>query len=230
MKAKYNLLLILMLMGMSFCLTSCSDDDDTVAKVAPSATGTYTDPRDGNEYRWVRYGNLEWLADNFRYDTGDESTCMIYNGINSNGPVDENVYGRLYTYKAAVAACPDGWRLPTDADWQNLEMAMGMSASQAGSWEWRGHVAKNMMSIYEEKNDFNVLMAGWYFPHAVMGVKECRYFGTYAVFWTASKDGEQGKGDGFYIYRKFLFNSDQVYRQSTSDEMGMSVRYVRDAQ
>lgn len=107
MKAKYNLLL--MLMGMSFCLTSCSDDDDTVAKVAPSATGTYTDPRDGNEYRWVRYGNLEWLADNFRYDTGDESTCMIYNGINSNGPVDENVYGRLYTYKAAVAACPDGW-------------------------------------------------------------------------------------------------------------------------
>lgn len=109
-------------------------------------------------------------------------------------------------------------------------MAMGMSASQAGSWEWRGHVAKNMMSIYEEKNDFNVLMVGWYFPHAVMGVKECRYFGTYAVFWTASKDGEQGKGDGFYIYRKFLFNSDQVYRQSTSDEMGMSVRYVRDAQ
>ena len=105
-----------------------------------------------------------------------------------------------------------------------------MSASQAGSWEWRGHVAKNMMSIYEEKNDFNVLMAGWYFPHAVMGVEECRYFGTYAVFWTASKDGEQGKGDGFYIYRKFLFNSDQVYRQSTSDEMGMSVRYVRDAQ
>ena len=65
MKAKYNLLL--MLMGMSFCLTSCSDDDDAVAKVAPSATGTYTDPRDGNEYRWVRYGNLEWLADNFRY-------------------------------------------------------------------------------------------------------------------------------------------------------------------
>ena len=57
MKAKYNLLLMLMLMGMSFCLTSCSDDDDAVAKVAPSATGTYTDPRDGNEYRWVRYGN-----------------------------------------------------------------------------------------------------------------------------------------------------------------------------
>lgn len=50
-----------------------------------------------------------------------------------------------------------------------------------------------MMSIYEEKNNFNVLMAGWYFPHAVMGVEECRYFGTYAVFWTASKDGSKAR-------------------------------------
>lgn len=230
MRTKYYLLLIWMFVGAAISLTSCGDDDDTVAKVMPSATGTFTDPRDGNEYRWVRYGNLEWLADNFRYDTGDAATCMVYDGTNSNGPLDVDVYGRLYTYKAALDACPEGWRLPTDADWQNLERQMGMSGSDANSWEWRGHVAKNMMSIYEDKNEFDVLMAGWYFPHSVMGVKGFRHFGTYAVFWTASKDEEQGKGDGFYIYRKFIYNSDQVCRQSTAEEMGMSVRYVRDAQ
>ena len=34
--------------------------------------------------------------------------------------------------------CPDGWRMASDADWQTLEMQLGMSNSQAGATGWRG--------------------------------------------------------------------------------------------
>ena len=127
---KYNLLLAI-LICLPFAFTSCSDDDDVPTSLIPASDkGVYTDERDGNEYQWVRYGNLEWMAENFRYDLRDEDYCRVYSG--DSRTLDPKVYGRLYTYQGAVNACPEGWRLPTDEDWQSLEMAMGMSASDAG--------------------------------------------------------------------------------------------------
>lgn len=35
----------------------------------------------------------------------------------ANGHYSET-YGLLYTYDAALAAIPEGWRLPSDADWK----------------------------------------------------------------------------------------------------------------
>ena len=36
----------------------------------------------------------------------------------------------LYTFNAAMRACPTGWRLPTDNDWMDLEKALGMPQNQ----------------------------------------------------------------------------------------------------
>lgn len=47
----------------------------------------------------------------------------------ANGHYSET-YGLLYTYDAALAAIPEGWRLPSDADWKNLEKALGMTAEE----------------------------------------------------------------------------------------------------
>ena len=44
----------LMLVCQTFI--SCSDDDEAPTdQIAPSATGTFTDERDGETYNWVRY-------------------------------------------------------------------------------------------------------------------------------------------------------------------------------
>lgn len=217
--------MLVLLSGLT--LTSCSSDDDVdTTPVAASASGTFTDTRDGNEYKWVRYGNLDWMAENYRYDTGNPDYCMVYEGDAQT--LDPKVYGRLYTLEAAKEACPEGWRLPTDDDWQNLEQAMGMSASDAArNDDWRGTVAKKMMAIYEKVTDINIQLAGWYFPHTNMGLSGCRYYGVYGAFWTATKDPGQ---DNCYFYRKFFYNEDGIFRSSTAPEMGFSVRYVRDAQ
>ena len=37
------------------------------------------------------------------------------------------MYGRLYTWSAALSACPSGWHLPTKAEFETLSMAVGDS-------------------------------------------------------------------------------------------------------
>lgn len=230
MTMKKNLFtLLLFVCGITF--TSCSNDDDATTNNIPStASGTYTDPRDGNEYKWVRYGKLDWMAENFRYDLNDETKCLVYDDEGEVGKLDEMKYGRLYTHSGAVEACPKGWRLPTDEDWKDLEKQQGMSSKDADNWDWRGNIALRMLSVYENKPEINILVAGYYTPHMVMGLRGSRYYGVYGYYWTSTVDNDQNKGSGFYIFRKFIYNSGQIFRQSTTDEFGMSVRYVRDAQ
>ena len=111
---------------------SCSNDDN-LPNIRPSATGEYTDARDGNTYQWVRLGKQEWMASNLKYGTlyyeneydgpladgyGDPRQ-VIADGLGFDFEVDFNEHGNLYTWEEALAACPEGWRLPTDEDWQN---------------------------------------------------------------------------------------------------------------
>lgn len=69
---------------------------------------------------WVIYETIEingeiWMAENLRYNPSKGS--YIYD----NDPSMEDKYGRLYTWEEALHACPQGWRLPTSEEWQNLE-------------------------------------------------------------------------------------------------------------
>lgn len=49
-----------------------------------------------------------------------EGSCFY-----DNDPGNCHQYGCLYTWDAAIKACPNGWRLPNDDDWFNLFKAAG---------------------------------------------------------------------------------------------------------
>ena len=68
----------------------------------------------------------------------------------ANGHYSET-YGLLYTYDAALAAIPEGWRLPSDADWKNLEKALGMTAEEVEKQDvWRGERQAVLLKEGEE--------------------------------------------------------------------------------
>ena len=75
---------------------------------------TFTDPRDGQVYNIVTIGTQIWFAENLNYETSDS---WWYDNRSSNG----NIYGRLYTFDAALTACPSGWHLPSNDEWKILE-------------------------------------------------------------------------------------------------------------
>ena len=68
-------------------------------------------------------------------------------------------YGLLYTYDGALKALPEGWRLPTDEDWKQLEKTLGMNENELNLLEeWRGATAGIL--LHDAKTGFNVNYAG----------------------------------------------------------------------
>lgn len=88
--------------------------------VSPSSVvkASFKDPRDGQTYKTVKIGKQTWMAQNLNYET-EKSSC--YKDSSSNCAK----YGRLYTWKSAMIACPKGWHLPDTTEWDTLITSVG---------------------------------------------------------------------------------------------------------
>lgn len=212
----------------------CSNDDAEQPVVTPEETGTFIDTRDSFEYHWVRIGGLDWITENSHYEIDDATKCCYYvdyDHYTETSPADNfsEKYGFLYTLQGAQEAVPEGWRLPTDADWKQLEMALGMSQTEADATGWRGSFAGALMKQANEGTMLGFQMAGYYTPYMGAAYPSCRYIGTYGYYWSAT--GDDSMDGEYYYFRKLYYNSSQVYRGSIEPDAEMlSVRFVRDAE
>ncbi len=203
----FNCQLIIALLSVAF-LAGCSDDDN-VSVEKPSVQGTFVDARDGKEYHYIHVGGLDWSVENLSYDLNDQDLACVYQNVDDYQKGDYSTvnaakYGMLYSYEGALQAIPDGWRLPTDADWKALE------ASHAYLGE-----------------DFRLLYGGYFTKNtAATAYNGSRFMGTWAYFWTATSDTT--KDGEFYFARKKFYGTQQMERLSIEPTAYfLSVRFVR---
>lgn len=104
--------------------------------------GTFTDERDGEVYKTVVIGNLEWMAENLRYKVPGDT--MFEGGKNCyrNNPKYCKVGGYYYSYVDKPKACPEGWSLPGRGDVASLvENTTTMSLKSQFGW-YEGDTAR----------------------------------------------------------------------------------------
>lgn len=75
----------------------------------------------GESYPTVVIGQQEWMASNLRYEPDFPGTGWWYPEGSSDRAA---TYGVLYDYDTAQALCPEGWRLPTESDFEALCAAL----------------------------------------------------------------------------------------------------------
>ena len=105
-------------------LSACGDfhsSADGLVFPTGSVDGTFVDTRDSQTYRTVTIGAQTWMAENLNFKT---ENSFYYNNSAEYG----KKYGRLYTWTAAQTACPSGWHLPTNKDFETLFAAVGGSS------------------------------------------------------------------------------------------------------
>lgn len=232
-------LISLLILG---CLVFQSCGDDEAPVVSPEKSGTMMD-KEGNEYKWVRLGKMDWMAENLKCGTPfyEKTTLSSWGRIQplvEYGLLEEvqkyaKDFGNYYTYREALDNCPDGWRLPTDDDWKYLEQLLGMSSSEASKEGWRSGAGNLMIQKQDQGTGLELRYGGelckWGYGNATDEVvKPYRQY-EFGMYWTATKD--ESLENECVWYRKIMSGKNEVERRSTPTfAHHLCVRYVRDAE
>lgn len=194
--------------------------------------GILTDKRDGRKYKTVTFSWNTWMAENLNYDTlgsycfGDDSSKC-------------EKYGRLYTWNAAMNACPAGSHLPGIGEWMRLFNDVGLLddefmlaqidlnvVSGMNDSSLVGKVLKSKSGWHGGGNGtddygFSVLPAG--FRYGNDGAYSAD--GNFAIFWDSDSFLENKKDASAVI---LSYYHDRVDMYNESKDMGLSVRCVLD--
>ena len=236
-----------------------SDTTDTAVDAQPCPGAPTVTDVDGNVYITVQIGDQCWMRENLRttkYANGtpiplgtEESSTTAYRYYPSGNSANVPDYGYLYNWPAVMngslgssanpsgvqGICPDGWHVPSDAEWTELENYVS-SQSQYVCGSSTSYIAKALASeegwISSTDNcavgnnpdannatGFSARPAGYY--------GDIYYYigniGNGAYFWSAT---QYSSNNAYNRYLAYIYAN--VSRYSHSKHVGNSVRCVRD--
>jgi len=191
---------------------------------------------DGNMYFTIKIGDQCWMAQNLKvthYRNGDPIPHVAgdseWNGLSTgaycsydNDEGNVAVYGRLYNWYAINDSrniAPDGWHVPSDAEWQVLVAHLGGNSvaggklKEAGTSHW---LPPNIGATNE--SGFSGLPGGYR-----SGLGYFTSFGSLANLWSSTV------GSGTYGWSRALStDNSEVFRGGSGWLLGLSVRCVKD--
>lgn len=195
---------------------------ETEMVILHDSSGILLDERDMQEYKTIKIGNQWWMAENLNYAPDSGSFC--YEGRQQNC----DKYGRLYPWDTAMLVCPEGWHLPSDEEWMELEFHLGMPVkelnNQLESTRATGSVGTKLKSKtawpyqWSQGTDevgFNALPAGIAYQNYTL-----KDHGTH--YWTSSSYNKKSS-----LFR-YIYHSSGVGRHWQPNYNLYSVRCLKD--
>jgi uncharacterized protein (TIGR02145 family) len=173
---------------------------------------TMTDNRDNKTYQTIEIGTQWWMAENLNYEM-DGSFCYSDNIGNCFN------YGSLYTWEAAMEACPEGWHLPTREEIELMVDFLGgpdVAGGKLKDYESRKWQSPNTGAV--NTSGFGALPAG-------MRYGEGNYSGQkyYSHFFSSTEFDED---DAYVLLLSYDYEKSIVYNYKK--RYSVSVRCIRD--
>ncbi|MCK5147416.1 hypothetical protein KAR48_11705 [bacterium] len=187
---------------------------------------------EGYTYKTVKIGEQVWMAENLKTEFSPEGLKPDGIFAYENDERHAHVYGRLYTHEAAVNLCPEGWKLPSQLDIENLVIGVaeqyssvdfksrstaGILLKGEGAYCWRPSQNPGL-----DTGGFDAIPAGY--RNGALDYANFCELGETAVFWssTASQNRRSAWSFGCRYDQKGLDTG------FTSTEKALSVRYLLD--
>ncbi len=220
MKRRINYFVIYVVIAA--LIAACGDDSSSNISESSSGEvfyntnfkyGTLIDARDGQSYRTIPIGSQVWMAENLNY-ASESSWC--YN----DDPKTCESFGRLYNWNSALSACPEGWHLPSRAEWWTLVVNVGgrfiAGMALKSTSVWVTGYGRDGIDSY----GFSILPNGY-----KDSSQQYRYGNrSAATFWsTSGKSSNDTDAYGFYIG----YNYGPSIDDANKDE-ALSVRCLQD--
>ncbi|MCL2208351.1 MAG: hypothetical protein FWB90_09735 [Fibromonadales bacterium] len=189
--------------------------------------GTFADPRDKKKYNTIKIGMQTWMAQNLDYQGADGFLGLCYGDDprrKIRKPENCQKYGRLYDWEEANKACPSGWHLPSDKEWQTLVNFAGGNEAAAKKLKakngWPDELDNRGRYTYADDFGFSALPGGYWEG----GFANIGYFG---YWWTKTVMETTVWGNQAYIFT--ISNDDnKVFKSQNSLKALNSVRCVKD--
>jgi len=201
---------------------------------------------DGNVYITVKIGTQVWMAENLKttkYNDGslipnviesDEWKALgtdAYCWANNDEKTNKPLYGALYNWFVAETEkiCPSGWRVPSDEDFINLELTLGLPQDEINIWGWRGtdqgQQMKNTSGWLPNENGNNnsgfTALPGGYRYYSTGGFEA---IGTVGYFWSSTEPMDPSTA----FYRRLDGVENRIHRSATLKQAGKSIRCIKD--
>lgn len=235
-----GMVLVLLLTLFALFLSSCNKDEEKDEPQFDHEYGNFTDTRDGHVYKTIKIGTQTWFAENLAYEgAGEEITdfdewflTTTYEGwcyYDNDKATYGSTYGILYQWGVASIACPDGWHLPTDEEWKQLEGTVdSLYGYPDPEWDdagWRGFDAGLKLKSESGWDNGGNGTDEFGFMGLPGGSRGCNgSFGDLSAtfFWSSGENGLNG------CSRLLSCSDGKVFRFFIIKTNGYSVRCVRD--